>query len=364
MSNEMLEARDKICAIDKEMAELFVKRMACAETIANYKSRQGLQIYDAKREQELLQRNVGYVEELSLRPYYKQFMQNMMDVSKNYQRMVIQGLRIAYCGIEGSFASIAAGRLFPEGHLVPCKSFKEAYEKVSQGECNLAVLPIENSYAGEVTQVMELMYGGDLYINGVYSLRVSQNLLGVPGSSLGEIKKVISHPQALAQCEDYIYTHEFESIQAVNTAMAARQVAEMKDPTVAAIASKETADIYGLTLLDHDINKDLLNTTKFAVFSPNMETSVNADMDTFILMFTVKNEAGGLAGALNLMGAHGFSMRVLRSHPLKTLQWQYYFYAEVEGRVNTPEGESMLKALKAYCANVKVLGSFKPDVEI
>lgn len=362
--NEMQEARAKIGAIDKEMADLFEKRMECAEVIANYKSRQGLQIYDAKRETELLQRNMGYVEKMELRPYYKQFMQNVMDVSKSYQRMIIQGVRIAYSGIEGSFASIAASRLFPEGHLVPCKSFKDAYEQVSKGECNLAVLPIENSYAGEVSQVMDLMYEGDLFINGVYGLRVAQNLLGVPGSSISSIKKVISHPQALAQCEDYIYTHELESVQAVNTAMAAKEVADLNDPTVAAIASKETADIYGLTLLDHDINKDLMNTTKFAVFSNNMETSVNTDSNTFILMFTVKNEAGGLAGALNVMGAHGFSMRVLRSHPLKTAQWQYYFYAEVDGKVSTEEGAAMLKQLKAYCGTVKVLGTFKPDVEI
>lgn len=364
MTNEMLEAREKIGAIDKEMAALFVKRMECARVIADYKSHQGLQVYDAKREAELLQKNLSYVEDLSLRPYYKQFMQNTMDVSKNYQRMLIEGIRIAYSGIEGSFASIAAARLFPEAHLVPCKSFKDAYEMVSRGDCNLAVLPIENSYAGEVSQVMDLMFEGDLFINGVYGLRVSQNLLGVPGSSLSMIRKVISHPQALAQCEDYIYTHEFESMQAVNTAMAAKQVADMKDPTLAAIASKETADIYGLTLLDHDINEDLLNTTKFAVFSSSMETKVNPDSSTFILMFTVKNEAGGLAGALNVMGAHGFSMRVLRSHPLKTSQWQYYFYTEVEGRVSTDEGEAMLREMRAYCKTVKVLGSFKPDVEI
>ena len=211
--NEMQEARDRICEIDKEMASLFVKRMECAEVIANYKSRQGLQIFDAKRESELLQRNLNYVDRLELRPYYKQFMQNTMDVSKNYQSMIIQGVKVAYSGIEGSFASIAAGRLFPEGHLVSHKSFKDAYESVSKGECSLAVLPIENSYAGEVSQVMDLMYEGDLYINGVYGLRVAQNLLGIPGSTLSGIKKVISHPQALAQCEDYIYTHDFGSRQ-------------------------------------------------------------------------------------------------------------------------------------------------------
>ncbi|MCR4960836.1 MAG: chorismate mutase [Lachnospiraceae bacterium] len=365
MGNEMLEAREKISKIDKEMAALFVKRMECAEIIAGYKSRQGLQIYDAKREEELLQRNLNYVENVDLRPFYKQFMQGTMDVSKRYQHMIVEGTRIAYSGIVGSFASIAVSKIFPDGLAVPCKNFKEAYEKVANGECNLAVLPIENSYAGEVDQVMDLMYDGDLYINGVYGLRVSQNLLGIHDSNLAGIKKVISHPQALNQCEDYINIHEFETEQVVNTAVAAKMVADLKDPTVAAIASKETADIYGLKLLDHDINEDAMNTTKFAVFSQTMETALNAsDNSTFIMMFTVKDEAGGLARALNVMSRYGFNMTTLRSRPVKKVQWQYYFYAEVQGNLATNAGKAMIEDLKEHCEAVKVLGSFKETVEL
>lgn len=362
---DMAEARTKIGEIDKKMADLFVERMECAKVIAEYKGRNGLQIYDAKREAELLAKNTDYIEELELRPFYRHFMQNMMDVSKSYQHMILEGAKIAYSGIQGSFASLAAGRLFPDGQLVSCKNFQEAYNKVVEGECNIAVLPIENSYAGEVDQVMDLMFSGDLCINGVYALRVSQNLLGVPGSSVDSVKKVISHSQALSQCEEFIKAHGYETEQSVNTAVAAKYVAKLNDPTVAAIASKETAEIYGLTLLDHDINEDLNNTTKFAVFSASMDTMVNsADLSTFILMFTVKNEAGGLAKALNVMGKYGFNMRVLRSRPLKTIQWSYYFYAEVEGRFNSEEGDAMINELKSVCPTVKVLGSYKMDTEI
>ena len=127
-------------------------------------------------------------------------------------------ITVAYSGIEGSFASIAAGKLFPSAGRVSCKNFAEAYRKVEEGKCEMAVLPIENSYAGEVGQVMDLMFEGNLSINGVYELGVSHCLLGPQGSCLETIKKVISHPQALEQCDEYIYEHGFETIQSENTA--------------------------------------------------------------------------------------------------------------------------------------------------
>ena len=168
-------------------------------------------------------------------------------------------MKIAYSGIEGSFASIAAEKIFPDGTLVPCKSFKEAYDIVESGECDAAVLPIENSFAGEVGQVTDLMYEGNLYVNGVYPLRVSQNLLGVKGSTLSDIKKVISHPQALEQCLEYLDAHNIETEQSTNTARAALAVAQKGDKSVGAIASKKTASLYGLDVIEQDINRDIIS---------------------------------------------------------------------------------------------------------
>ncbi len=159
-------------------------------------------------------------------------------------------MKIAYSGIEGAFAHIAAKRIFPADELISYGDFRSAYEAVEKGECDYAVLPIENSYAGEVGQVTDLMFQGGLFVNGVYTLNVMQNLLGVKGASVESVRKVVSHPQALEQSADFIATHGLITEPAVNTARAAKMVSELRDIRVAAIASEETAALYGLEVLE------------------------------------------------------------------------------------------------------------------
>ena len=362
---DLSEARKNIEAIDKEMAELFTRRMQCSHSIAEYKQANGIPILDSGREKALIEKNEAYIEDNELRPYYKQFMQGIMDISKQYQHKLMEQARIAYSGIEGAFSHIAARKLFPDGEAVAFKSFRSAYNAVVNGQCDTVVLPIENSKAGEVGQVMDLMYEGDLYINGIYPLRVSQNLLGVEGRSIGKIKKVISHLQALEQCADYIDAHGMEAVEAVNTAVAAKQVAELNDISVAAIASRDTAKLYGLKLLDHDINEDLNNTTRFAVLSRNREDIINSNTGTtVILMFSVKNEAGMLAKAIGVIGNHGLSMNALRSRPLKSLPWQYYFYAEIAGKHASDKINEAVKEMSAYCEFLKILGASRDNPEL
>ena len=176
-------------------------------------------------------------------------------------------LNIAYSGVEGAFANIAAKNIFPDMNMVACSDFSEAYESVVNDTCDFAVLPIENSYAGEVGHVMDLMFSGNLNVVGIYYLRVTHNLLAIKGAKLEDIKTVISHPQALEQCRGYIKAHGFEKIQEKNTAFSAKQVSEKGDKSLAAIASVETAKLYGLEVLAHEINESNDNTTRFAVLS-------------------------------------------------------------------------------------------------
>lgn len=359
------EARANINRIDKEMAALFEERMKAVYKVAEYKMERGLQIFDEAREREVLKRNAKYIDDTEIKSYYLSFMQDVMDVSKQYQHKLVEGIKVAYSGVEGAFANIAAKKIFPDANLVSYQNFREAYDAVEKGECEFAVLPIENSYAGEVGQVMDLMFSGNLFVNGVYSLRVSQNLIGLKGSSIKDIKKVISHPQALDQCAAYIESHSFEKIQASNTARAAIQVSELGDKSIAAIASAETAQIYDLEVLDHDINESEVNVTRFAVFSRvENELTKKGDSNTFLLMFTVKNEAGALAKAIAAIGNHGVNMRVLRSRPLKGLAWQYYFYVEAEGLINSQISKDMKEDLKEHCGMLKMLGHYPIEAEI
>ncbi|MCR4790134.1 MAG: chorismate mutase [Treponemataceae bacterium] len=362
---DLAETRKAITEIDEKMAFLFEQRMKLASDVAAYKKENGMPIFDSARENEILKKNLAFIKDHELQSYYLQFIQNMMDVSKRYQHKLLEGTRIAYSGIEGAFANIAARKIFPDGNLISYTDFKSAYDAVENGECDLAVLPIENSYAGEVGQVSDLMFLGKLFINGVYSLPVTQNLLSVKGAKIEDITTVVSHPQALEQCAEYIRKHGWEAKAVNNTARAAKQVAELNDKSVAAIASHETAELYGLSILDHDINENSTNTTRFAVFSKVREERINSEeYSTFIIMFVVKNESGSLAKAINIIGDNGYNMRVLRSRPLKDSQWEYYFYVEAEGKLSGLEGEKMIKELNQKCQLVKILGSFNPNDKI
>ncbi|MBO5279863.1 MAG: bifunctional chorismate mutase/prephenate dehydratase, partial [Clostridia bacterium] len=190
-------------------------------------------------------------------------------------------------------------------------------------------------------------------------LAVTHDLLTVKGAKLSDIKTVVSHTQALGQCAGYIRRHGFETMEYPNTALAAKYVAELDDISVAAIASESAAEKFGLSVLDHDINESRSNTTRFAVFSRVANHRVKNDTGVHsILLFTVRNEAGALAKAIDVIGQHGFNMRTLRSRPMKELLWQYYFYVEAEGNVQTENGNQMMEELGEFCDRLKFAGTY------
>ena len=177
MSNKLEEARNIINEVDAQMAELFVKRMRAAEMVSEYKMEFGLPILDQSREDAVIERNAALVEDATLKEYYINYQRHLMSVSRAYQYRLQSGLKVAYSGVEGAFAHIAAGRIFPAGNRISHSDFKAAYNAVVRGESDVAVLPIENSYAGEVGQTIDLIFSGPLYINGIYELEIHQNLL-------------------------------------------------------------------------------------------------------------------------------------------------------------------------------------------
>lgn len=353
------EARKIINEVDTQMADLFVQRMRAAEMVAQYKKEHGMPILDTQREEAVIRNGSARVEDETLRAYYIDFMRDTMAVSRRYQQRLLHGMKVAYSGTEGAFAYIAADKLFHDAQKIPYTDFKAAYNAVVNGTCDAVVLPLENSYAGEVGQVTDLMFSGPLYVNHILPLSVTHDLLAVEGSALDTIKTVVSHPQALAQCDEFLRAHSYEQMPYANTALAAKYVAELKDPTVAAIASGESASRFGLKMLAEGINRSQVNTTRFAVLSRAENRNVGKQHGAhFILVFTVRNEAGSLAQALNVIGIHGFNMRTLRSRPMGDLLWQYYFYVEAEGNVHSADGKKMLEELAVYCDKIKCVGSF------
>lgn len=359
--NELELSRKQINEIDKEMAQLFEARMRLCETVAAYKKANGLSVRDATRESELIAKNRSYIQDGEIERYYVQFLKKTIDLSCSYQIGKMSGMRVTYCGVEGAYAHIAAKKMFPDAELVAFPNFEDAYAAVERGEYDCAVLPLENSYAGEVGSVMDLIFSGSLFVNQVLDVEITHHLMGVKGACQEDIKTVISHPQALDQCGDYIHAHGYGTQSFSNTALAAKHVLEQGDRSVAAIASKETAELFGLELLDNNINDSKNNTTRFAAFSASQNRPASTgkqENENFILVFTVQNESGSLAKPLNIIGAHGFNLRNLRSRPMKNLQWNYFFYIEAEGNINTENGRDMLRELSAVCAKLRLAGTY------
>lgn len=352
------EARKNINEADREIAKQFEKRMEAVRVVAEYKREHGLPILDKKREEEVIRTNSELIDDPVLRSYYTELITDTIGISKQYQSRILTGMKIAVSGIEGAFAYTAARTAFASGEIKTYENFRAAYKATVSGECDCTVLPIENSYTGEVGQVSDLLFDGPLYISGVCVLPIRQNLLGVAGSTLADITKVVSHAQALSQCAEYIEEHGFAKEQAENTARAAKFVAEEGDVHVAAIASLSAAKAYGLSVLDHDINSSAANETRFALLSRTR----GAGHKKFFMMFTTKNETGALAKALNVIASYGFNLLSLRSRPLKSENGQYYFAVEAEGDVNSKNGETMQKMLKTNCKTVKLLGSYDEDI--
>ncbi len=363
MANLLDEARKIINEADEKMAQLFVKRMRAAEMVARFKQENGMKILDPQREEEVIKRNAEAIEDEELRAYYVSFLRSNMALSRAYQEKLLFGMRVAYCGTEGAFAHIAANKLYPTAQKIPHGDFLGAYKGVESGECDVAVLPLENSYNGDVGQVLDLMFSGSLYVNAVTELAISHDLLGTPDAELDTIREVVSHSQALGQCSEYLHEKGYIQHEYANTALAAKYVAEKRDPKIGAIASAEAAEIFGLRVLDRNINASRTNTTRFAVFSRSPHKHKRSEMGVHtILLFTVRNEAGALARAIDIIGKHGFNMRTLRSRPMKDLLWQYYFYVEAEGNIDTEAGEAMMRELEGCCDQLKLVGSYKHSI--
>lgn len=360
---ELERARQIINRVDEQTAPLFEQRMDAARIVADYKREHGLKIDDFAREEQIIAKNVSLIKDEDYKSYYVNFLRETINLSKLLQHRLLEGMRVAYSGVEGAFANIVAERIFPDAKCIGYKDFKAAYNATVCGECDCAVLPIENSFNGDVGKVMDLSFFGNLFVNGIYEAEIVQNLLGVKGAKTEDVKTVISHSQAIGQCAAFIEKHGFKTVESVNTAVAAKTVAQSGDKTVAAIASAEAAEKFGLVKLEGHINESNVNSTRFAVFSRS-EKAYQVNDNHFIMLFTVNNAAGSLGRAVSVIGEYGFNLKALKSRPTKELVWDYYFYAEGEGNIGSENGKKMLKELSKCCSNLKILGSFEKEIKV
>ena len=346
-------ARAAIDHIDGELCRLFAERMEEAANVAAYKAEHGLPILDEAREEAVLERNLARLDANDpLRPYYRDFLKHNMALSRAYQAHSLGRDAVAYQGIPGAFSYIATTHLFPHGRAIAQPIFEDVFRAVDEGAAAYGVLPFENSRAGDVSEVLDLcLKYANCHIHSMYDLPVGQNLLALPGATIGQIRRVVSHPQALRQCAAFLGQLGLASESRANTAVAAQIVAEGGDPSLAAIASAETAALYGLNILCPDISETSDNATRFIVIAKEPSTCGNR----FCLLFTLRHEAGHLARAMETIAALGYNMECIKSKPLPHMAWEYYFYAELVGEP-TP---ALLDELKAHCYTVRLLGRYE-----
>lgn len=356
------QARAEIDGIDAQMAALFEQRMQAVVKVARYKAETGKPVFDPEREAAVLANNAARIGDEALRPYYRAFLQRAMEVSSAYQRSMLGRDVAAYQGVEGAWSHIALRRLFPFGRPKAFSTWAEVCEAVQKGDAQFGVLPFENSNAGDVSAVLDLLYASPaLAVTRMCDLPIRQDLLGVPGGSLAQVRTVISHQQALAQSSPYLKQHGFATRSWGNTADAARHVAEQGDPTLAAIASAETAGLYGLQILAQGINEDGDNTTRFIVVErADPSGRVPAAGQRLSLLFTVDHKPGKLARVIQAIGEQGFNMECIKSRPLPHIPFEYYFYVQLVcpgGAAADPCG-ALLQSLDALCRTVRILGVF------
>ena len=358
---DLLErSRAQINEIDAQMAALFEQRMQAVAQVAAYKAETGKPIFDADREQQVIERNTARIADETLRPYYRAFVTEAMAVSRAYQRELLGRDTAAYQGVEGAWAHIALRRMFPFAKARAYATWADVVDAVEQGEAAMGVLPFENSNAGDVSAVLDLLYAHPaLHVTAMYDLPIRQDLLALPGTQLSDIQTVVSHQQALAQSGPFLRMHGFATKSWGNTADAARHVAELGDKSVAAIASAETAALYGLQILAEGINEDGDNTTRFLV----VERQPSCGGRRMALLFTVDHKPGKLAGVIQRIGELGYNMESIKSRPLPHVQFEYYFYVQLVCPEQDGPGnyDTLLRSLDEVCRTVRVLGTFDCD---
>ena len=266
-------------------------------------------------------------------------------------------MRVAFQGVPGAYSEEAIRQFFgAQVDIAPCQTLDAVFDAVEGGEANSGALPVENAIAGSVTRSYELLMDRDLRVQAEIILRVRHMLMASPGTTPEELKRARSHPQALAQCRQYLQRHDLEPVPAFDTAGSARDLAAQPEAGTAAIASALAAEMYGLDILDRDIADLAFNYTRFFVLGA--DDPPRSQRSKTSLIFAVRHDPGALHGCLGEFSARNLNLTKIESRPRRNQPWQYLFYLDFEGHWQDPESEAALLGLLRRASFVKMLGSY------
>lgn len=374
---DLLQLRDEIDKIDNEIVELYEKRMKISERVARFKIETGKKVFDKERELSKLATLSGKASCDFTRTGITELFEQIMAMSrkKQYQLLTENGLvescgftqveelkapevRVVFQGVEGAYSQQAMTEYFGKD----CQSFhvdtwKDAMEAISNGKADFAVLPIENSSAGIVSENYDLLVEYDNYIVGEQIIHIKHALLGLEEAKQEDVQSVYSHPQALMQCNEFLYENSgWDKISMKNTAMAAKKVKEDGDKTQAAIASTLTADIYGLKILNDNISNSENNATRFIIVSN--QKICRADSDKISICFEVAHESGSLYHMLSHFIYNHLNMTNIQSRPMKNRNWEYRFFVDFEGHLQDTAVINALRGIEEEASSLRILGTY------
>lgn len=265
-------------------------------------------------------------------------------------------MRVAFQGEPGAYSEEAVVRLFGEVETVPCATLSDAFAAVTEGRVDRAVVPVENSQAGSINETYDLLLAHRLVIQGELDLRVSHCLMALPGQSLAGIRRVYSHPQALAQCDAFLRRLGVEVVATYDTAGSAKMIREQQLAGAAAIASRRAAQIYHLEILAEGIETNPANLTRFLVLGT--EAAPRAARSKTSVVFALQNRPGTLHRALGALATRQINLTKIESRPGRTRPWEYLFYVDFDGHVEDPPVREALQELASHTTFLRVLGSY------
>ena len=375
---ELSDIRVRIDAIDDELLKLFLERMALADEVAAYKNANKQPILNKERERAVLAKVTEKAGDTWERYAYHLY-STLFELSRSRQAELISaptkvasqveaslkaggavfpqtGL-VACQGVEGANSQVACDRILPRGNIVYVKTFDAVVSAVESGLCKFGVLPIENSSNGSVRAVYELLQDHNLSIVRTTRLCIRHELLALPGAKMDQITEIYSHQQAIGQCSKFLNgLNGIHVVPCANTAMAAKMVAERKDPHVAAISSHGCVDLYGLECINNQIQDSDNNYTRFICITK--DPAIYAGANRISLILACDNKPGALYDILSKLAALGINMTKLESCPVTGRNFEFIFFLELEASVQDPSVMAMLEELERSCASFHFLGSY------
>ena len=375
---DLKEIRSKIDEIDDSLVELFVKRMELSAQVADYKKANNLPIYVPAREREILQ-EVATKAGPEMANYTRVLYSMLFELSRSYQRkrnaettplyqtitnsientekLFPQAPMVACQGVEGAYSQIACEKIFKAPFIMYFKNFDGVFNAIEQGLCQYGILPIENSTAGSVKKVYDLMIHHNFSIVKTFRMKVDHNLIAKPGAKLSDIRVIYSHEQAINQCSDFL--KGFKDVQIIpveNTAVAASMVAQSDRTDIAAISSRSCEELYGLKSLADSIQDEGNNRTRFICISKNLEIYPGSDKTS--IMMVLSHKPGALYKVLARMYVLGINVIKLESRPIPDRDFEFMFYFDLETSIYSEEFVQLMCELDDLCEEFKYLGSY------